>query len=683
VGLGALVEIERAEQVAVVGHGDRLHAAFEHLREQLVQPNRAVQKAILRVQMEVRELGHEEASLALRAPLIQRKSIHSLPTGALVAAIMMTAVGCAGGRAATMSAGDRVLVPDSATIKISPRSTGSARFVLTSGRVPIAGQTVTFSIPDLPMIEGTEAKGSTLLETSAVTDVDGVASVDVQVQDATVFHVVASVEGAKDSDLAVIVALEAGSVEVAPFFAAGSNGAGAAASIDVRLFDGKPCSSINLANPGSTSRLTVNVIAPAGATTQFDVVSTAETNAVVADAHDGHGIAVAVGCADLLGSSLVPGGVVRLALRLDDTVASPVGRFAVTSRLAFAPALAAAQTINGAWRDLTDCPLDPAQLLLDCMIDALSPETADDPLDCRPNLAPGGERPLGDALLRRRGVPIVDATGAVTSCRGARDASGAPSLDSIALGLFGTPTPALIVALPAIGEDAAHMLDSVQLGSTLIVQPSGRVDEYVVTHTLDTASFRSPLTTVDVPLAPLGLPALTAYTTAVTRDGQLVMNEHGFSLRLGTIARAGFGGLALQPRLPPQTPADVGGLITEILKLASISDGKGGKPTSCAAFDALLCPIAGAPQPCFADACSQGLLALKARLEGVFGAADGTGLDLTLSGSAPLLDMHGGGFAHQLGANLDDPSAPANWYVDLRTASGRAQLITSFVGVRE
>jgi hypothetical protein len=636
--------------------------------------------------MQVRELGHARPSLALRAPSIQRKSIHSLPTGALLAATLLTAAGCAGGRAGTTPAGDRVLVPASATVQITPHTVGSARFVLTSGRVPIAGQVVTFSIPDLPQIEGDEANGSMLLQTSAVTDIDGVAAVDVAVEDPTVFHVSATVEGAKDSDLAVIVAVEAGSVEVAPFFPPGSSAASLAASIDVRLFDGKPCASINLANPGSTSRLTVNVIPPDGTTTQFDIVSTAETNAVVAGARDGHGIAVAVGCADLLGSSLVPKGVVQLLLRLDDTAASPIGRFAVTSALTFTPPLAAAPAIAAAWSDLTDCPLDPAQLLLDCMIDALSPTTAADPLDCKPNLAPGGEGPIGDALMLRRGVPIVDAAGTVTSCRGARDAANAPSLDGIVLGLFGTPTPPLIVALPAIGHDAAHMIDSVQLGSTLTVQSSGSPDQYIVTHTLDSAYFPSSLTTemVNVPLVPLALPALTAYTTAFTKDGQLVVNAHGFSLRLGTIARAGFGAAALQPRLPPQTPPDIGGLLTEILRLASVDDGNGGTLTSCAAFDALLCQTAGAERTCLASACSGGLLALKARLEGVFGAADGTGRDLTLAGSAPLLDIHGAGFAHQLGTtSLDDNAARANWQVDLRTASGRAQMVTSFVGVRE
>jgi hypothetical protein len=635
--------------------------------------------------MQVRELGHAGASLALPTPLIQRKSIHRLSTGALLAATlsMLASAGCAGGRAGTTPAGDRVLSPESAAIQIGPHTTGAARFVLTSGRVPIAGQVITFSIPDMPQIPGDEAKGSMLLETTAVTDVDGIAVAQVQVEDPTVFHVAATVEGAKDSDLAVIVAVEAGSVEVAPFFVPGSDAVMHALHIDVRLFDDKFCANINLAVPGYPPRGLQPPIAPSGETSLFQVVSTAQSNAVVAGAYDGRGSAIAVGCIDLLGSSLLPGGLVRLPLPLHDTSASPVGRFAVTSPLAFAPPLAAAGTIAAAWSDLTDCPLDPAQLLLDCMIDALS-TSATDPLDCKPNLAPGGEGSIGDALMLRRGVPIVDAAGNVTSCRGARDASNAPSLDGIVLGLFGTPTPPLIVSLPAIGNDAAHMIDSVKLSSTLTVESSGSPDQYVVTHTLDSAYFPSSLTPgMAVPLAPLALPALTAYTTAYTKDGQLVVNAHGFSLRLGTIARAGFGAAALQPRLPPQTPPDVGGLLTEILKLASVSDGNGGTLKACAAFDALLCPIGGAARTCLANACSGGLLALKARLEGVFAAADGTGLDLTLAGSAPLLDSHGVGFAHQLGMSLDDPTAVANWQVDLRTASGRTQMVTSFVGVRE
>ena len=65
----------------------------------------------------------------------------------------------------------------------------------------------------------------------------------------------------------------------------------------------------------------------------------------------------------------------------------------------------------------------------------------------------------------------------------------------------------------------------------------------------------------------------------------------------------------------------------------------------------------------------------------MFDAADGTGLDLYLAGSAPLVNMHG----VQLGMNPDDPDAIeiATWSVDLRTASGRARLMTKFVGVKQ
>jgi hypothetical protein len=126
VRLGALVEIERAEQVAVVGHRHGLHSAFQHLGKQLVQPDRAVQKAILRVQMQVGELGHlRRASLAPGARLIQRKSIHSLSTGTtLLAALVACAGACAGGSPGAEPTGTRVLTAAPEMIKVNPGGTG-------------------------------------------------------------------------------------------------------------------------------------------------------------------------------------------------------------------------------------------------------------------------------------------------------------------------------------------------------------------------------------------------------------------------------------------------------------------------------------------------------------------------------------------------------------------------------
>ena len=116
-----------------------------------------------------------------------------------------------------------------------------------------------------------------------------------------------------------------------------------------------------------------------------------------------------------------------------------------------------------------------------------------------------------------------------------------------------------------------------------------------------------------VALAPLALPSLTATTTATTRDGLLIVDDHGFSLRLGRVALVGFNAAALAPRLPAQATADTDGLITEVVKLAHAKDSDGSDVAGCAAFNALLCPIAGGDQTCLSAACSDGLGALIAR----------------------------------------------------------------------
>jgi hypothetical protein len=576
--------------------------------------------------------------------------------------------GCAGGEPGTAPTGDRVFVATPTEIQVAPGETGSAQFVLTSGGVPIAAQPVTFEILE---VAGSEGKGATLGQASASTDGSGVATVHVTAGEETVFRVVASA-GSLQAELVVFVAVSSGSVMIAPFFTPNSSALSRTLSIEVQLFDRTSCADINLAKPQMDGRNDKRSLPPSGGTARFDNVSTTQTCAVVGRALSGPG-AVATGCVDVLGQSLVPNGIVQVALPLRDTSPDPVGSYTLSWPLQFAPPLAAEAAIASVWRDLGDCPLDPAQLLLDCTIDALSPATVTDPLDCVPSVVAGGEGPLGDALIARRGTPIVDLAGMVTSCRAARDGAGAPSLDAIAMGLFGAPTPALVVALPAIGADAGHVLDRVDLTSSLVVRSTGHPDEYVVTHVLTGARFGSEVVT----LASLALPALTAYTTATTRDGLLVVADHGFSLRLGRVGRAGFGLSALKPRLPEPYTSDASGLIKALADL-SRADGASG----CAALDHVLCPAAGSAEQCLATACPAGLSALVARLDAVFDAADGQGLDLYLAGSAPLIDMHGDGIAHQLGSNLNEPSAIASWAVDLRTATGAARLTTSFTGAR-
>ena len=73
---------------------------------------------------------------------------------------MLAGGGCAGGETHTTPAGDAVLRPDPTTIRVGPGETGSARFVLTSGGVPVGSATVTFSINDAPLVPDTHEQGA-------------------------------------------------------------------------------------------------------------------------------------------------------------------------------------------------------------------------------------------------------------------------------------------------------------------------------------------------------------------------------------------------------------------------------------------------------------------------------------------------------------------------------------------
>jgi hypothetical protein len=81
---------------------------------------------------------------------------------------------------------------------------------------------------------------------------------------------------------------------------------------------------------------------------------------------------------------------------------------------------------------------------------------------------------------------------------------------------------------------------------------------------------------------------------------------------------------------------------------------------------------------CLVTACATGLNALAARLDASFEAADGTGLDLYLAGSDPLIETH------DAGLQLAEPprEAAGTWNVDLRPREGRRTFSASWEAVR-
>ena len=210
--------------------------------------------------------------MALRARLIQRKSIHSLSTGtALLAALVACAGACAGGSPGEEPTGIRMLTADPEMIQVSPGGTGSARFVLTSGGVPIAGQPVTFTIVHDPETPEPETQGAMLLDASAVTDALGVASAEVRVDRPPVFQVHAAA-GSAEADVAVIVADAVGNVVVVPFLAPTSNAYTRTSRIEVLLLDDRLCADIDLADPPRPSRGITGMesLPPSGGMARFE-----------------------------------------------------------------------------------------------------------------------------------------------------------------------------------------------------------------------------------------------------------------------------------------------------------------------------------------------------------------------------------------------------------------------------
>ncbi|HVY38683.1 MAG TPA: hypothetical protein VHM31_12130 [Polyangia bacterium] len=579
----------------------------------------------------------------------------------------MGAGSCAGRGSGSATGGEALgLSATPATISLAPNQQGTVRFRLDNGGVPVAGRTVSFAITD------GDPAGATLASSSAVTDTSGVTTVGVRAGLATMFDVEAHI-GASSAQVAVIVqAGDSGTVVVAPLFAPSSDAPQQTSSIRVLFYDGKTCAEIDPDNPPVPFRDPVP-LAVGDSTVSIPAVSTGSTSAVFVEALGPGPTILAVGCVDVLGTTVLASGTVEVGVPLVDAVPDPVGTFAVTSTLTFAPPLAAAGVLAARWSDLSDCPLDPAQLWLDCTVDALS-TSAGDPLDCVPATATGGEGALGDAIAAGRGAWLTDGTGATLACRGPRAPGGSVSLDAAVQGLFGSPTPAPLLALPGIAADAASILNSVRLASTLAVAPATQPGTYAVTHTLQAALF-GPAWTVSVLLAPLGLPVLQAVTSATIENGALDIGRHGFTLRLGSAARAAFGPLALVPR---GFPADVSGFVASLFANARGATGGAG----CDALDAVVCPAVSRAAGCLAAACAAGLDALAARLDGAFTAADGPDADLTLTGTAPMVAVPGGLRAHYLGVGEIQSSRGAVWNATVKTSVGSSTVLADFQGVR-
>ena len=549
-------------------------------------------------------------------------------------------------------------------------------------REAVPGAVIHFSLLDDADTPGSgEAK---LSFPTALTDGDGLVTLQViagrgaSEQKPLSFKVQASAGGDAHAETLVFVTTGAlASVEILPVFPDQPPIDNPVTATRIYFYDGTSCASVSLDHPAPPMRQ-VRTLHLDDPPTTFASVVTSGVHAVLGLAVDAQDGVVAEGCSDLLGASLSPEQPMRVLLPLARIYPSPVGSFRAESQFSFAAPLPGSVSAQATWNDLSNEACDPARLWLDCTIDALSGTSADDPLDCQP--VPGGEGLLGAALLARR-----DATGGSGACANQRDGSGRPSLDARVYAMF--PTTALdALRLRKLPLELGNALTSLTIESTLTVTATGPPGALNIDHRLTALDLPNAAIHSLIAMTALAPPAPeAAFVSGMSWAGQLVINPHSFTLQLGSAARFTFAASSLAPRLGV---ADVSAFIEGLANLATRNE-NGTTLKGCDALDSLLCAEVGQASGCIGAACLDGLEALSHRLDASFAALDGQDLDFFLSGSAPLVDRDGDGYADALGSSTSEAASssalvgPGLWSGTFKSRTGTMNVYGSWTGERE
>lgn len=536
------------------------------------------------------------------------------------------------------------IVATSDTVAIPPGGSRQLGFhLLDAHGAPVSGAVISFAIVDKPETPG--SGGAKLSLSSGLTDEQGLVTLQVIAgagsEDAKplAFSVNASA-GQRSFILPIFVT--SGVLASAEFVPQVEGGNADVVSISLTFYDDTACADLSQDHPPPSIRQASD-LGPDTPSVTISSVVTSGVHAVLAVATGTRGRVVAKGCVDLPGNSLSPSQVMRVLLPLARMRVSPVGTYHVDAQFSISAPLPGTVSLREQWKILSSQPCDPATIWLDCTIDALSGDTLEDPLDCQP--VTGGEGALGEVLRSKR--PLA---GSGRDCASQLDASGKASLDTKVHALF--PASFLSrVSLAKLPDELTTALSQLALSSTLTVVESGLADVLNIEHALDTLSLLNPNTNLPIPLSAedLGLPVRDVwFSSRQTRAGQLELASHGFTLRLGSLARQITSTTSLTSRLGI---ADAGGFVSALFDGAARSS-RSTSLRGCDALDSLLCEEAGLEHDCIKLACLDGLEKLGQLLDTSFAILDGPELDFFIWGSASLVDNNDDRQAERLDSGL-------------------------------
>ena len=564
------------------------------------------------------------------------------------------------------------------SLVIRPDRSGRIQFTLYDGdSAPVPDQLLRFSIAADTSQSGTT---SAILSTGeGLTDRNGHAVLEIIVgaldseDHPAAFALHARDQTTANADANILVTTNAYSVEILPALAEDVMTGGAVTTTRLQFYDDTTCADLDLSNlSASPHRPRAPHVVPMGSTFVFTEVAAKGSSAVAGQGLDNNNSLRIAGCVDVPGASLLESTAIRVTLAMDHLFPLPLGDYQAVTSFQFKNTLPATVAIQSAWQQWARCPLDPARLWLDCTLDALSSDSAEDPNDCIPLASREG--PLEASLVSRRGIPVSPLRGTVSSatdtdCHDAKDSAGNASLESAVDDLFASATSRARLSNANLGgfaTEIATLLGSVRIDSTLTVTTSPEINRYFVEHALAGIAFPDAPFPNAFKVSALALPVPTASLILATLEAgpsanQLTLPPHGFTLRLGTTARYAFEGSSLAAR-GAQNSAD---LVKSLFGLAQLN-APGGTLTGCDALDAVVCDQIKQARGCVVAACTRGLDALASALAGPFTNLDGDGLDFFLSGSAPVIDLGGDGLVDALGI-ASSAGTVGSWTVELRS----------------
>jgi hypothetical protein len=360
---------------------------------------------------------------------------------------------------------------------------------------------------------------------------------------------------------------------------------------------------------------------------------------------------------DLLHDRLLAGTTVLALVPLRRLQIAPAATYLVTSRLL----VGSLDGVADAFAPLA-CPLAPAEVFLDCLVDART-SAPGDPLDCVPSSADLADA-VGLALNAHRGALLAD---------GCRDENIIPTVTSPSLEkalhdqlVALAPTATRDLALATLPEVVSQALAELTLSSELHLAATPSPDRWLATHVLRDATWTDAdgVDTFALDLGTQGLPRISVREIPVTlaATGDITIGAHELTLRFGHLTRRAAGSLLFSRY---GLPADSAGLVA-VFTGALMS----GHPSACEALDVLLCPAAGLAAGCLGAVCGEALAAMPAALDARLDAFDG-GADLQLQGTARPTGSTG---------PVADFLSAGQWTVGIGPAGARTSFVASFAG---